>query len=64
MRNKMTWNEAEPTLLSILFAFAETFGAIPVPEAVAVAVPDAVADALADVDSNANANLYVTNTRH
>jgi hypothetical protein len=49
--------------LSILLAVAETFGAVPVPEAVpvpdaiAVAVPDAVGDALADVDADADANL-------
>jgi hypothetical protein len=40
-----------------LFANAETFGAIPVPEAIPVPIPDAVADALANVDANANANL-------
>ena len=37
-----------------LFADAETFGAIPVPEAIPNPVPDAVADALADVDADAN----------
>ena len=40
-----------------LFADAETFSAIPVPEAVPIPVPDAVADALADVDAYADANL-------
>jgi hypothetical protein len=59
--------------LSILFTVAETFGAFPVPEVVAVAVPmpeavpvpvaipvpvpDAVADALPDADADADANL-------
>ena len=51
-----------------LFTDAETFGAIPMPEAIPVPIPiplvNAVVDALADVDANANANLYVTNTRH
>ena len=50
-------------LLSILFANAKTFGAVPMPEAIAVAifiaiaVPDAVANAWADVDVVADANL-------
>ena len=35
--------------LSILFANAETFGAIPMPEAIPIPVPDAVADADANL---------------
>ena len=46
-----------PSLLSIMFADAETFGVIPMSDAIPVAIPYAVANVLADVDQVADANL-------
>ena len=44
-----------------MFADAETFGVIPMSEAIPVAIPYAVANALANADDHANANLKAKN---